>query len=374
MIARPGHPQRTGVVRDAYGSSASEAFMVVAIATILVTRAYLELTHYPQVGGKSLHIAHALYGGAAMMLALLIGWMFIGFGVRVLTVVLGGIGFGLFLDEVGKFVTKDNDYFYGPSSEIMYVLVVLLLVFSRIVREFRRPSRDESLANAAAIAADGVAHGLPEHRRDWALRMVARAESDGADPDTVAGIRLLLGTCRRSTSRTYSMRQFVPRLIPAFFTSPRWVPVVGWGLVLISGAGVVFGIVELVLGDLLIDRRDLTIDVDRMGIASGILFVSACITFATALPAMLRLRTDGPLWPLRTLRVSALVFTLLNALVDFAQEGFAALGNVAVGLFALAVISHRITVRADEIASTTESVALQEDRDSDCSRTVEPRR
>lgn len=210
--------------------------MVVAIATILVTRAYLELTHYPQVGGKSLHIAHALYGGAAMMLALLIGWMFIGFGVRVFTVVLGGIGFGLFLDEVGKFVTKDNDYFYGPSSEIMYVLVVLLLVFSRIVREFRRPSRDESLANAAAIAADGVAHGLPEHRRDWALRMVARAESDGADPDTVAGIRLLLGTRRRSTSRTHSMRQFVPRLIPAFFTSPRWVPVVGWGLVLISGA------------------------------------------------------------------------------------------------------------------------------------------
>jgi hypothetical protein len=86
------------------------------------------------------------------------------------------------------------------------------------------------------------------------------------------------------------------------------------------------------------------------------------------------LRTDGPVWPLRTLRVSALVFTLLNALVDFAQEGFAALGNVAVGLFALAVISHRITVRADEIAGTTESVALQEDRDSDCSRTVEPRR
>lgn len=343
--------------------------MVVAIATILITRAYLELTDYPQVGGKSLHIAHALYGGAAMMLALLIGWMFIGFGVRVFTVVLGGIGFGLFLDEVGKFVTKDNDYFYGPSSEIMYVLVVLLLVFSRIVREFRRPSVDESLANAAAIAADGVAHGLPEHRRDWALRMVERAEAEGADADTVAGIRLLLGRARQSTSRTHSLKNVVPRLIPAFFTSARWIPVVGWGLVLLSGAGVVFGIVELVIGDLHIDRRDLTIDVDRMGIASGILFVSACLTFVTALPAMLCLRARGPLWPLRTLRVSALIFTLLNALVDFAQEGFAALGNVAVGLFALAVISHRITVRTAEL--TSEAAATQADRDSDCSRTVE---
>ncbi|WP_052049634.1 hypothetical protein [Rhodococcoides fascians] len=369
MTGRPGTTYRSGMIRDAYGSSASEAFMVVAIATILITRAYLELTDYPQVGGKSLHIAHALYGGAAMMLALLIGWMFIGFGVRVFTVVLGGIGFGLFLDEVGKFVTKDNDYFYGPSSEIMYVLVVLLLVFSRIVREFRRPSVDESLANAAAIAADGVAHGLPEHRRDWALRMVARAEAEGADADTVAGIRLLLGRARQSTSRTHSLKNVVPRLIPAFFTSARWIPVVGWGLVLLSGAGVVFGIVELVIGDLHIDRRDLTIDVDRMGIASGILFVSACLTFVTALPAMLCLRARGPLWPLRTLRVSALIFTLLNALVDFAQEGFAALGNVAVGLFALAVISHRITVRTAEL--TSEAAAIQADRDSDCSRTVE---
>ncbi|WP_256986292.1 MULTISPECIES: hypothetical protein [unclassified Rhodococcus (in: high G+C Gram-positive bacteria)] len=375
MTGRSGTTHRRGVIRDAYGSPASEAFMVVAIATILITRAYLELTHYPQVGGKSLHIAHALYGGAAMMFALLIGWMFIGFGVRVFTVLLGGIGFGLFLDEVGKFVTKDNDYFYGPSSEIMYVLVVLLLVFSRIVREFRRPSVDESLANAAAIAADGVAHGLPEHRRDWALRMVTRAEAEGADADTVAGIRLLLGRCRLSTSRTHSLRNAVPRLIPAFFTSARWIPVVGWGLVLISGAGVVFGIVELVIGELHIDRRDLTIDIDGMGIASGILFVSACLTFATALPAMLWLRTRGPLWPLRTLRVSALIFTLLNALVDFAQEGFAALVNVAIGLFALAVISHRITVRTAEIADiTAESAVKQVDSDSDCSRTVEPGR
>ena len=36
--------------------------MIIAIVTILVTRLYLELTDYPQVGGKTLHIAHALYG------------------------------------------------------------------------------------------------------------------------------------------------------------------------------------------------------------------------------------------------------------------------------------------------------------------------
>lgn len=45
-----------------------------------------------------------------MMLALFIGWMTLGFGVRMTCVVMGGIGFRLFLDEVGKFLTKDDDY------------------------------------------------------------------------------------------------------------------------------------------------------------------------------------------------------------------------------------------------------------------------
>lgn len=337
------------VLRDAYGSTSAEAFLIIAVATILVTRSYLELTDYPQVGGGNLHIAHALYGGALMMLALLLGWMFLGFGVRAVAVLIGGIGFGLFLDEVGKFVTKDNDYFYGPSAEIMYILVVIVLVGNRIVRDSRRPSHEETLANAAAIAAQGVARGLPEHRRAWALRMVDRAEAEGSDPDTVRGLRILLVGCATDTSRLHDLRQYAPRLIPRVFKSPRWVPIVGWVLTVAAFVGVVFGAIQLTLGGLHVDSTDRTFDIDEMGLASGILFVSSCATFALAFPAMLRLGT-GRLWPLRSLRLAALIYTLLGALVDFAQEGFSAMSGVALGLFAMAVLSYRIDVRTVEIA------------------------
>src|SRR5262245_5029672 len=178
----PGRSHHGPITRSATGPSSAEVFIVIAIATILITRLFLELTGYPQVGGGQLHIAHALYGGAFMMFALLVGWLLLGFGTRMLSVALGGVGFGLFLDEVGKFITKDNDYFYGPSAEIMYVLVVLILVSARVVRDFRPLSAQECLASAAAIAADGVARGLAVRRREIGLSLIERAGAAGADP------------------------------------------------------------------------------------------------------------------------------------------------------------------------------------------------
>jgi hypothetical protein len=49
-------------------------------------------------------------------------------------------------------------------------------------------------------------------------------------------------------------------------------------------------------------------------------------------------------WPLRWLRNAAMLFTALNALVDFATEGFGALINLSIGLFALAILGYHIDV------------------------------
>jgi hypothetical protein len=343
------NPRRTrhgAVTRNATGPSAAEAFIVIAIATILITRLYLQLAGYPQVGGGDLHIAHALYGGALMMLALIIGWMMLGLGARVLCVVLGGIGFGLFLDEVGKFVTKDNDYFYGPAAEIMYILVVVILVGARVVRDFRPLSAQECLASAAAIAADGVARGLAARRRRIGLSLVERARAAGANPQELDSVQALLLSADPASDRLYAAQQRTVRLIPGVFRSPRWVLVVGWLMVFGSFLGVSLGALGVALGGYVYEDDEVHIELAGLSVATVILFASAALTLGIALPAMIaRPRTDS-LWPLRWLRNAALIFTLLNALVDFATEGFGALINLSIGLITLAILSYQLDVAA----------------------------
>ena len=44
-----------------------ETFFICAVTTVLCIRTELWLTHYPQLGGHGLHIAHLLYGGRFMV-------------------------------------------------------------------------------------------------------------------------------------------------------------------------------------------------------------------------------------------------------------------------------------------------------------------
>ena len=51
-------------------SSLHETLLIAAVATVLVIRTQLWLTNYPQLGGGGLHIAHLLWGGLFMLLAI----------------------------------------------------------------------------------------------------------------------------------------------------------------------------------------------------------------------------------------------------------------------------------------------------------------
>ncbi len=336
---------RGPVTRNYLGQSHAESFLFIAIATILVTRLFLKLTGYPQVGGGTLHIAHTLYGELLMMLALLVGWLLLGKGARTLAVVLGGIGFGLVLDEVGKFVTKDNDYFYGPAAEIMYVLVVVVLVGTRALRAVRPLSAHEYLASASAIATDGVARGLSEHQRDVGLRLVQRARDRGAAAEDIEHVRGLLQSARTASDHLHAVSSWLPRLIPAFVESPRLARLVGWVIVAAALASLFFHTLGVALGGYFYQDRSVHVHLAGMSVGTAILMIGAVLTLAMALPAAIALRRTDRIWPLRWLRDAALLFTLLSALVHFATEGFAALINLSIGLLAMAILSYQLDRR-----------------------------
>jgi hypothetical protein len=167
------------------------SLFVCAVATVLFTRGLLAATGYPQVGGSSLHIAHVLWGGLLLLAALIATLAFLSPTARPLAAILGGVGFGLFIDEVGKFVTKDVNYFYKPAISIIYVCFVLLFGVIRWLA--RRRFRAEEATMIAIDALQRAAAGaLSDERR---TRVLALMTEVGARSALAVGVRGLLERC-----------------------------------------------------------------------------------------------------------------------------------------------------------------------------------
>ncbi len=145
----------------------------------MAIRFILRLTGYPSLGGARFHIAHMLWGGLLMAAALLICLSFLGNRTRLLAAFLGGVGFGTFIDEIGKFITRDNNYFYQPSIALIYIMFVLIYLAFRDLQMRSAISREEYLVNAINDLEEAVINDLQPEERDRALRYLgAIAEKD----------------------------------------------------------------------------------------------------------------------------------------------------------------------------------------------------
>jgi hypothetical protein len=189
-------------IRNVDAGALLETFLVCGVAAILGIRLYLELTGYPQVGGDGLHIAHMLWGGLLMLIAIVLLVAFLGKGIVRLAAVLGGLGFGIFIDELGKFVTSDNNYFFRPTFALIYLIFMILFLSFRAIDRRRGLSAEEALVNAVDLLKEAVRHDLDDREKEQALDLLRR--SDQRSP--------VVGALRRLLEETVALPNRAPAL------------------------------------------------------------------------------------------------------------------------------------------------------------------
>ena len=153
-----------------------ETFLISAIAAILLIRLFLKITGYPHFGGSHFHIAHVFWGGLLMLAAIVVAFSFIGQEMLRLVSILGGVGFGTFIDEMGKFVTHDNDYFFKPS--VAFIYIILIFIFFSVRTFFRKTplSQEEYLLNAVERFEEVELNDLDEAEKEKVLSYLRKCD------------------------------------------------------------------------------------------------------------------------------------------------------------------------------------------------------
>src|SRR5947207_4106425 len=133
-------------LRSADAGRRLDIFLVCAVGSVIGNRVFLIITGYPQLGNGTLHISHAIWGAAMMAIAIIFSISFLTPNNRTFIAFIGGCGFGWFIDELGRFITRDVNYFFQPTVALIYfVFIAMYLVFRGIER--REYTADEAVLN-----------------------------------------------------------------------------------------------------------------------------------------------------------------------------------------------------------------------------------
>jgi hypothetical protein len=317
-----------------------ETFLISAVSTILVIRTQLWLTNYPQLGGHGLHIAHLLWGGLFMVIAIGLLVSLLGRRPKFPAAVLGGIGFGFFIDELGKFITEDNDYFFKPAAGIIYIIFVTLFLVSRHVQRRRKLSQADLLRNTMERLG-GATHGNYDAvDRERALEMLDAV--DQSNP-MVAPLRALATSLEAAPAAEQSRASVLAHTARHRFlalTEKRWFERAIFVFFSIWATVTFLNLLALVLA--LIDGSQFeSAQLEESGTFLAIAIVSSGAVAATfVLVGLLRirkgLRQSGYEWLARGLLVSILVTQVFL----FVQSQFGAVFGLSIDILLL------ITVRA----------------------------
>ncbi len=152
-------------------------------ASVTFTRLFLWLTGYPQLGNDTLHIAHVLYGGVLLYISSLIPLIYANRWAYTWSSVTSGVGVGLFIDEVGKLITQNNDYFFPAAAPIIYAFFLTsVLVYSRVTKETPMDTRTEFYAVLESLE-EVIDHDMDPEEHDELRERLKRIKEKAQNTD-----------------------------------------------------------------------------------------------------------------------------------------------------------------------------------------------
>ncbi|MER5299778.1 hypothetical protein ABT039_10000 [Streptomyces lasiicapitis] len=326
-----------GARRSATSAPLLRLFVMSGILTVLITRAFLALAGYPKLGSKdpdaTVHISHMLWGGLLMALSQIALLGLAGRRLRRGAALVGGVGFGLFIDQVGKQVSNEG-YLYAPAAGLIYLSFAVLVVIAWRADDRlpggRREAPDVAAATRTSQAAELLLHGV----------------DDGLTAAEKARARLLLAESPRETDRA---------LLRALDTLPQREPKVrawhgAWeeicrrfgGLAARTGVVRAAVVLAVLFGFLRLGRLAVSglggPDSEREWNALVVAMACAAVTWGLYVHAVRKLRRDRPA-AFRALRTGVLIDLLPGQVLNFTIHQFSAVQDLVLDVLLLAVVT-----------------------------------
>ncbi len=326
-----------------------ELFFVAGACGFIGTRIYLALTNYPQIGGHGFHIAHLLWGGLLMMASLVALFGYIGRDLRFKTALTAGIGWGLFIDELGKFITSDVNYFFKPAVALIYAIFVILFVVMRGIVQRSPTTSQGNVAQAMELWQTAEMRGWRPGELADAKKLLAAA--DPADPLAAA----LTSTIDRIDPATAFGESWMGRFSVRAST---WYRHVSTSRAFIPVIAVLAGIMALTnFAELFSEiTRDPSFKPGDFHVSWFSLLKGATtlVSSALVLSGLLQLRTSR-LRGFRTMKAGILVALLLGQLLAFYTEQILALWGLALHIVLYAGVDYAIRQEMDAVEDATEA-------------------
>jgi hypothetical protein len=336
-------------LRSAESGRRLDLFLVCAVASVIGNRVFLIITGYPQLGNGTLHISHAIWGALMMAIAIVFAISFLAPNNRTFIAFIGGCGFGWFIDELGKFITRDVDYFFKPTIALIYfVFIAMYLVFRGIER--REYSADEAVLNGLEALKSATIGELSEARRSSAVALLDRT---GASGPFAHHVRMLLADeTDLPNPRPNRFERAGARVRDTYLGIARR----RWYALAVTWWFIVVGSLQLVAAlALAADHRGI------QGFEEWAIVVSSGVSGALIVVGVVRFRHHR-LEAYRWFERGVLVQIFVTQVFEFAQEQLAGVFGLAFNL--LLWISLRLMIRAelerqlsgfDEVASLDSS-------------------